>query len=143
MNPQEKPPARSSEPLFQIDFQWFEKQRIVPSAFLLPRLCADCRREMEGRLDKGLGVPWQEYMERIAQHCSREPGFITEGTPLLEGVFRLLLGARNEPVGLTALKDALEEWWQTGHSVRVVSAEVLMRVLQRSGAYGIRQVSPP
>jgi|GEM_PF-2291758 len=133
----------TAEPSFHISPQWFEEQNISLSAFLLPRLCPECRREVEGRPDKGLTAPWEEHMERIADHCSREAGFITAETPLLEGVFRLLLGARNEPVPLSALKSALEEWWQTEGSFRVVSEETLLRVLQRSGAYGIRQVSPP
>lgn len=144
MSPQEKSPASNvKEPYFQISPQWFEEKRFSLSAFLLPRLCRECRQEMAARPDKGLGPPWQEYMERIAEHCSREPGFITEETPLLEGVFRLLLGARNEPVPLSALKAALEEWWKAQDSVRIITEETLLRVLQRSGAYGIRQVSPP
>lgn len=145
MSPQEKAPAPAvtKEPSFQIAPEWFESKKISLAAFLIPRLCSACQKEMGSLPDKGLGRPWQEYMERIADHCSQEPGFITEQTPILEGVFRLLLGARNAPVALSALHDALEDWWRAGHGVRVVSNETLLRVLQRSGAYGIRQVSPP
>ncbi|GBD10863.1 hypothetical protein HRbin23_00513 [bacterium HR23] len=140
MSSQGKSPA---EPHFQISPQWFEERNISLSVFLLPRLCRECREGITARPDKGVGVPWEEVMERIAEHCSQEPGFITEQTPLLEGVFRLLLGARNQPVPLSSLKEALEEWWGHYDARREVSEATLLRVLQRSGAYGIRQVAPP
>lgn len=163
MSPQEKASTPSvNEPYFQISPQWFEERGISLSVFLLPRLCRECRQEMQTRPDKGLETPWQEYMKRIAEHCSQEPGFITGETPVLEGVFRLLLGARNEPVPLSSLKRTLEEWWQAhgaGRTIteetregylgitlnpeqRTITEETLLRILQRSGAYGIRQVSP-
>jgi transcriptional regulator with XRE-family HTH domain len=92
------------------DGYWIDPVRLErPSArqLLTSRLCpAD--REFVGEQD----VPGAALAERIYQHCSREEGFFPPAgarLPLIEAIFRAVLGA--EYAGLTdnALIDALRE----------------------------------
>ena len=43
----------------------------------------------------------------LISHCAREPGFITEQTSLVEGVFRLFLANGNTPLSPVELSEHL------------------------------------
>jgi transcriptional regulator GlxA family with amidase domain len=43
----------------------------------------------------------------LITHCSREPGFITDRTTLVDAVFRVFLANSNEPLSVQELADKL------------------------------------
>jgi hypothetical protein len=92
---------------FQIDFDWWQQQGRNLRVHLFSHLCPDCRAKYADyppedmdwvSLDTGeikrVDVLWHV----IGTHCSQQPDYITEHTPLTTAIFRIFLANDNAPL---------------------------------------------
>ena len=115
--------------------EWFPENNRSISALIQNCLCPRCARQLSaGEKENSPDV----LMQTIKECCSREPGFITNRLPILEGVFRLFLANGNQPLDLEELENQLSEW--RGKDSYHTSEEILARLLKDERYYGIRQV---
>lgn len=74
----------------------------------------------------------------IRADCSRQRGFITAETPLMEAIFRVLLANGNQPMDLEQIREQLEQYVSpvaVGHGF---APDVLERAIGSDRYYGIR-----
>lgn len=107
---------------------------------LLHRRCATCWVSLLQEGEKGLEIEVEEHWEKIASHCSRSSDFLQSEQPLMEAVFRVLLGNGKRPMTLQAISQALLERWSDPTSPRTPSPRKLYRMLLADTFYGINQV---
>jgi hypothetical protein len=69
--------------------------------------------------------------------CSKDEAFLATNLSLLEGVFRLILANRNEPIGLDEITRKLSELRST-----TVDGKMLRRLLDSDEFYGLRSYTP-
>lgn len=128
---------------FHIDFDWWSARERNWRLFLANCLCPEHKAAYSAQspdaqdqpvdwVDAETGevrqVDGMQYV--LMNHCSKQPGFITEDTPLVDAVFRVLLSVGNEP-------QTAEDFSRAIHK----PAEVILRILSTSAAYrGIRPV---
>lgn len=118
-----------------IDLDWYQPNN-RSFLYLAQRcLCPRCREQL--KVEEG-EVAVADLLTAIKDCCSREPGFITGGLPILESVFRLFLATGNQPLDLEELGKQLREW--RGGDTRA-SAETLSRLLASDRYYGLRPVA--
>lgn len=115
-----------------IDLDWYQSNK--RSFFTLAQncLCPKCRQQL--KVEEG-EIAAADLLKASKNCCSREPGFITGGLPILESIFRLFLANGNQPLDLEELGEQLSE--RRGRT----SVEVLSRLLESDRYYGIRQVA--
>ena len=70
-------------------------------AILRDRLCDEHRREL------GPNAEATALVERLATHCAWQPEFFDPALPLLERIFRMVLGRRGGPVPAEEIVDSM------------------------------------
>ena len=118
-----------------IDLDWLEHNHRSFLVLAKGCLCPKCRERLEGG-EKEISAA--DLLSTIKDCCSKTPEFITDRSPVLESIFRLLLANGNQPLDLERLGKKLAEG--RGDSRRT-SAEVLSRLLESDQYYGLRQVA--
>ena len=108
------------------------------AAILLERRCSDCRERIG---DKWADVPEATQAKEIAQCCATKSGFIRANMPMQEIIFRELLTAGNQPIGLDQLHFSVTDKWYTPTNPRNISASSLKKVLDNDLYYGLVDVS--
>ena len=133
-----RPPAEG--PFYALDPQMYEQNHLSLAAVLALRRCPSCQAG-KARGKKGEGADpfgaWAEQANTLREHCSRQEGYITPTTPLLEAVFRLL-AASDRALSLQELAEAMAEAY--GPEGRDVPPAMLQRALENQRVYGIRVV---
>ena len=114
-----------------------ELRRSLP-AILLERRCIECRERVG---DKWADVPESTQTKEIAQCCATKSGFIRPNMPMQEIVFRELLSAGNQPIGLDQLHFSVTDKWYTPTNPRNISASSLKKVLDNDLYYGLVDIS--
>jgi hypothetical protein len=117
-----------------IDLDWLEQHHRSFLVLAQSCLCPECRERLEENEEK---ISAADLLSNIKDCCSKTPGFITERSPLLESIFRLLLAGGNQTLDLEELGEQLAEW----RGDRRTSPEVLSRLLESDQYYGLRQVA--
>jgi len=110
---------------------------------LLHRRCAACWGTLVQEAAGGLEIPWEDHLERIANHCSASQEFIVPGMPVMEAVFRSILSRNNEPTSLADLLETLQTRWSDASSHWAPSPASLYRMVTRDIFYGIQEVASP
>jgi len=115
-----------------INLDWYQSNN--RSFFTLAQncLCPKCRQQL--KVEEG-EIAAADLLKAIKNCCSREPGFITGGLPILESIFRLFLANGNQPLDLEELGEQLSE--RRGRT----SVEMLSRLLGSDRYYGLGQVA--
>lgn len=120
------------------DGYWLDPVRLERTSarqLLKSRLCVE-----DQMLVREADVPGAALAERIYRHCSREEGFLPLSTrlPLIEAIFRAVLGAEYGGLSDNALIEALRE-----RSGAVPLTPTLLRRMRDSvRPYPIRRVDP-
>jgi hypothetical protein len=128
---------------FHIDFDWWEQKGWDLQIHLHAQLCSECRAKYDNKpaekidwvsLDTGevrqIDILWNV----IRTHCSQQPDYITERTPLIAAVFRIFLANDNTPLTPRGLHQVLGR----------KSPELILRTIGgRQIHMGIRPVSAP
>jgi hypothetical protein len=126
---------------FHIDFGWWDKQNKDIRVFMRDLLCAECKE----RLAAQAGSPTVDMIdpetaevtkvdvlwEAIRACCSKTPSYLTPDTPMLDGIFRVLLANGNKPLSVQQLHERLDK----------KPADMMLRMLTRGQVYlGIKPV---
>lgn len=135
---------------YVIDPTWYERAGLSWDLALKDRLCNDARsgdapnetrRAVRGA---GTGVRFQRQAGKdyssdpiaaIKDLCADSADYRDAALPLKEIVFRLLLAGGNEPATVLSLYDGVMEWVKGGDG-RVITPEVVQRVLSTDRDYG-------
>ncbi len=125
-------------PQWFIDLDWCQQSNRSFSALAQHCLCAKCRKRLEAKKE---GISIDNLLAAVKDCCSKNPGFITEKSPILESIFRLFLANGNQPLDLEEVGKQLSE--QRGGDTYCTSVEMLSRLLSNDQYYGLRQAPQP
>lgn len=128
---------------FHIDFDWWQQRRQNLRVHLSAHLCSECRAKYADsppeEIDwvspdtgevRRVDILWHV----IRTHCSQQPDYITDRTPLTTAVFRILLANDNTPLTPIGLHQVLGR----------KSPSLILRTISGRQIYnGIRPVSAP
>jgi hypothetical protein len=128
---------------FHIDFDWWEQRGQNLRVYLQSHLCPECRLKYADsppeEIDwvspdtgevRRVDVLWHV----IRTHCSQQPDYISEHTPLTAAVFRIFLANDNTPLTPVGLRQVLGR----------KSPSLILRAIGGRHIYmGIRPVSTP
>ncbi len=105
MSPVARPDTRTK---FKIDLTWFEKNGRDLRTELHDALCGECRVRYPTPADaptvdrvnpKTAEITRVDALwECLADHCGRQPGFISPTMPLTSAIFHALLASGNQPL---------------------------------------------
>jgi hypothetical protein len=93
---------------FYIDFDWWEEQDRDLRVYLHQHLCKSCREIFASHLGSET-VDWIDpdtaevqsvdgLWHTLRTHCSLQPDYILDSTPLVDAVFRVFLANGNAPL---------------------------------------------
>lgn len=93
---------------FHIDFAWWERNERDMYVYLRSHLCAEHQTaygdwdpgRLVDRVDPETGEVTRvdAIQDIVASHCSRQPGYLTPDSSLINAVFRVLLANGNSPL---------------------------------------------
>ena len=144
------------KPRYFIDFQWYEENNRSFSAFVQSRLCFSCQSKLETEVERSIPVETSDgkvvfetrratygddLLAVIRDCCSQARDFIHPNLPVMEIVFRIFLANRNQPLTLEEIEERLGEKLAAADRPRTLSPEILQRMLDNDGYYGLRRVS--
>jgi hypothetical protein len=116
-----------------IDLDWYQQSNRSFLTLAQHCLCSKCKE----RLKEGEISP-EDLFSAVKDCCSQAEGFISDGLPVMEGIFRLFLANGNQPLDLEELGEKLREL--RGEGVYPTSPAVLSRILESDCYYGLRLV---
>ena len=146
--------------LYFIDGEWFESHELSFTDVVQARMCPQCQdrldEEVEERYptaDRRTGRVTYEVrrvkygtrpMAVIRDCCSHKSGYITPEMPVLEAIFRILLGNANQPMPLQHVREQLREWCPTGRCQwLLMPLDVMRQVVERDQFYGLKRHELP
>ena len=104
---------------FHIDFSWWQKKGQNLRAHLESHICEECKDSLHGPdqdevidwVDPDTGEVFQINMlwYIICTHCSQDPSFIDERTPLTTAIFRVFIANNNTPLTPTEIHQVLQK----------------------------------
>ena len=128
---------------FHIDFDWWQQQGWSLRVHLRDQLCSECRAKYADSLPEEIDWVSLESGEVrrvdvlwhvISTHCSQQPEYLADSTPLTTAAFRVFLANDNTPLTSSALHQFL----------RRKSPSLILRTLGGQHTYmGIRPVGMP
>ena len=108
---------------------------------LLHRRCVSCWGTLIQEPGQGMNVTVAQHLRRIAAQCSTTPEFIKPAMPVMEAVFRILLGGRNKSKTVEEIFQLLKERWSDPTNPHTPTPETLHRMLSRDAYYGFAPAS--
>lgn len=139
---------------YYIDEKWFTAHNKSFRAVAQTRMCPICRKKLGTEVQErvptidGRGrvvyemraVPFASNpLSEIRKHCSKESGYLTAETPVLEALFRVFLANGNQPIDLETIRDQLTEYVPSSDRPRGFSPELLERMLDTDSSYGLQR----
>ncbi len=139
-------------PRYYIDEKWFTIHNKSFRTVAQTRMCPQCRKKLGTEVQErvptvdGRGrvvyemrsVPFASNpLSEIRKHCSKEGGYLTSETPILEALFRVFLANGNQPVDLDAVRDQLNAYTTASERPRAYNTELLQRLLRSENSYGL------
>lgn len=102
---------------FHIDLSWWEKSKKDIRLFMQSMLCQECRSDFSS-YDLEEKIDWvdEETAEvvrvdplwhTIRACCAQKPGYVTEDTPIIDGIFMTFLSNGNRPLSMLQLYEML------------------------------------
>lgn len=143
---------------YYINVDWYDSVGRSFRAVAEKRFCASCKAKLGTEtqervpvIDPKTGrvvyemqtVPFgSNPMSAIRSCCSRERGYITADTPVLESVFRFFLANANQPAELETIREELSQWFPLTVRSHGYSAELLQRLIEADDYYGLAEFNP-
>ncbi len=142
------------KPRYFIDERWYTDHNKSFRTVAQTRLCPACRKKLgtevqervptidaRGRVVYELrSVPFASNpLTEIRRHCSKEAGYITAETPILEALFRVFLANGNQPIDLDDIREQLASYVPASERPHGYPPELLQRLLESDNAYGLRR----
>jgi hypothetical protein len=146
----EREPAR-----YFIDTQWYDAVGRSFRAMAQGRFCSACQakigtatEERVPTVDKKTNRVVYETRETrygeqplavIRSCCSKQRGYITPDTPLLEAVYRVFLATGNQPATVERVREQLGDWISPRDRPHNYAGELIERLIANDHRYGIRE----
>ena len=127
-------------PKYLIDPGLADSVRRSLPMLIASRRCYLCQQADDERPEHG---DPEEFIERIADHCSQEQDYMLPDTPLKDAIFRVILSHRNEPMDADEISQILTDAWSMTPFPRVTTADIVQRLLDNSLSYCIAKVPEP
>lgn len=140
---------------FFIDMKWYEDNDRSFRVMAQNRFCTGCQKkigtEQQERVpvvDNKTGrvtfemrnVPYgSNPMAVIRTCCSKQRGFISSETPMLEAMFRVFLANGNQPIDAERIHEQLGDWVSYHERPHAYAPEVIERVIRSDRFYGLRE----
>jgi hypothetical protein len=123
---------------YVIDFDWWRKTQNDWHVHLRSALCAE-HQEAFAEMDSNQMIDWVDpvtaevrqvdgLQHALITHCSQQPDFISEYSPLVDSLFRLFLANGNAPMTPEEMSERLPNH----------SAEKILRTLSGQVQKGLR-----
>ena len=119
-----------------IDFDWYERNHRSFIESARRSVCSKCNEKLQKKKKK---ATLDDVLGSIKDCCAKTPDFITGKTPVMEGIFRILLANGNQPLDVGEMGKQLSE--RRGDNTYTVSPHILTRLLANDRWYGFKQVS--
>ncbi|HEX5414607.1 MAG TPA: hypothetical protein VFZ25_03000 [Chloroflexota bacterium] len=138
---------------YYIDERWFTENNKSFRTFAQARMCPQCRKKLGTEVQERVptvdarsrviyevrAVPFgSNPTSEIRKHCSKESGYITAETPLLEALFRVFLANGNQPIDAEQIQEQLATYVPPSEKPNGYRPELLTRVLESPNNYGLR-----
>ncbi|MSQ33083.1 MAG: hypothetical protein EXR60_01475 [Dehalococcoidia bacterium] len=144
-------PVAKELPLYRIDREQFEASGRSFWATASARFCKSCQRKYgasgaeDGRSRakrpaKGAKAP--DPFAVVKDCCSKTAGYLDNGLPITEAMFRILLAHGHRPLDLAEMQGRLESWAATAERRRDLSLPTIRRILDHATFYNINRVPP-
>lgn len=143
------------QPKFFIDLKWYDENDRSFRVMAQARFCSSCQKkigtEQQERVptvDSKTGrvvfemrmVPFgANPMSIIRTCCSKQRGYITPETPLLEAIYRTFLANGNQPTDAARLREQLADWVSYHERPHGYAPELIERLLRNDHFYGMRE----
>ncbi len=142
------------KPRYYIDEKWYTAHNKSFRAVAQTRMCPTCRKKLGTEVQERVptvdnrgrviyemrAVPFASNpLSEIRRHCSKEPGYLSAETPVLEALFRVFLANGNQPIDLDAIRDQLASYIPMSDRPRGYSPELLKRLLETENQYGLQR----
>lgn len=124
---------------YRVDVEGAAETHRALSALIASRRCYTCQQE--DHEPPGANSDPRPYIERIVDHCAATPDYMLPDTPLKEAIFRVVLSKGNSPITPEEISAILYEKWAMTAYPRDMSARVIRKLLEKSGAYCITRDS--
>jgi hypothetical protein len=146
--------VEEEKPRYFIDEQWFTEHNKSFRAVAQTRMCPSCRKKLGTEVQERVptidargrvvyemrSVPFASNpLTEIRRHCSKEPGYLTAETPVLEALFRIFLANGNQPIDLDTIREQLAAYVPPSERPRSYTPELLQRLLETDNRYGLRR----
>jgi hypothetical protein len=128
---------------FHIDFDWWKKTGRDFRVHLRSNLCSECQ-EMYGSSMAAEEIDWIDpdtaevkrvdgLWHALRTHCSQQPNYITDRTPIVAAVFKTFLANDNTPLSAVELHKRIGKR----------TPEIILRTIGGYTVYnGIKPVTP-
>ena len=141
-------------PRYFIDEKWFTVHNKSFRAVAQTRMCPSCRKKLGTEVQERVptvdargrvvyemrSVPFASNpLSEIRKHCSKENGFLTAETPVLEALFRVFLANGNQPIELEAIREELIAYTSASERPRAYNPELLAKMLASNNSYGLTE----
>ena len=129
---------------FHIDYNWWIRHDTSWSVHLRNCLCDDHQKKYAELTGDSAWIDWVDpntaevrkidgLQHILMTHCSKEPGFLTQNTTLVDAVFRVFIANGNSPLTPEALSELINK-----------PARTIMRTLTGTKVYkGLRPIQQP
>lgn len=139
---------------YYVDEKWYTAHNKSFRAVAQTRMCPSCRRKLGTEVQERVptvdargrvvyemrSVPFASNpLSEIRKHCSKESGYLTAETPVLEALFRVFLANGNQPIDVDAIREQLAGYVPSTERPRGYAPELLQRLLDSSNQYGLRR----
>jgi hypothetical protein len=137
-----------------VDERWYTAHNKSFRAVAQTRMCPSCRRKLGTEVQERVptvdargrvvyemrSVPFASNpLSEIRKHCSKESGYLTAETPVLEALFRVFLANGNQPIDVDAIREQLAGYVPSTERPRGYAPELLQRLLDSANEYGLRR----
>ena len=137
-----------------IDEKWFTVHNKSFRAVAQTRMCPSCRKKLGTEVQERVptvdargrvvyemrSVPFASNpLSEIRKHCSKENGFLTAETPVLEALFRVFLANGNQPIDLESIREQLNAYTSSSDRPRAYNPELLAKMLDSDNSYGLQE----
>ena len=129
-----------ARPKYLIDPEMAVSVRRSLPMLVSSRRCYLCQQADDERSENG---DPDEFIERIADHCSQQQDYMLPDTPLKDAIFRVILSHRNEPMDAEEISAVLTEAWAMTPFPRVTTPDVVQRLLDNSRSYCVARLPEP
>ncbi len=138
---------------YYVDERWFTQHNKSFRAIAQARMCPTCRKKIGSEVQERVptidargrvvyevrSVPFASNpLSEIRRHCSKEAGYISAETPVLESLFRVFLANGNQPIDLDQIREQLMGYVPASERPRAFASEMLSRLLESDNSYGLR-----